>query len=228
MGYSIVAIELDSPIHAEELGVRLEQGPHTWPESSEKKRPQGRVAEFYDSITRHYAEPGETPDAERFPWDVEFVGPWEGAIEMSLVRSPIQEVLPRAIELAMETGVSTFDLETGLAYHPPRITESTGATVSSPELAHQMHGYPELIEDLVELLPDRANPFVVVDRDDETYMQAMWTEEGWLLEHRAGGPDAHYSLEPAMATAEQVRDALIDYMRDGSAWRRLAFSKLTL
>jgi hypothetical protein len=40
----------------------------------------------------------------------------------------------------------------------------------------------ELIADVLPFLANRDDPFIVLEFDDEVYMQTLWTEEGYLLE----------------------------------------------
>jgi hypothetical protein len=40
----------------------------------------------------------------------------------------------------------------------------------------------ELIADVLPFLANRDDPFIVLEVDDEVYMQTLWTEEGSLLE----------------------------------------------
>jgi hypothetical protein len=106
--------------------------------------------------------------------------------------------------IALENGVYfghiLFDL--GAEYRP--------SMISSPHLAQVQEATENLIEQVVAKLPHQSDPYVILETGEGTYMQALWTKEGFVLEHQLVTLSCHYETR-ALVTHEQVIAALKSY-----------------
>lgn len=104
-------------------------------------------------------------------------------------------------------------------FHPgPR--GPAGVIVSSPCLEESMPARPEIIAELVPALAGTENPFLLLEVDEEVYMQAMWTEEGYRLEYRDGSAKKHF-VAKGYLSAEQAIETLSDYALQGKRWKTM-------
>lgn len=195
-------------------------------------KPVGPLGDFYDSLVARFPdldalteEQFEEEDAT--PWTVGILGPWDDHVDLCISWSRVSEVAPFVVQLGLDCGVAVYDPQLLLVYIPGSIAGTTRATVTSSHLLVPVRGYDELIADLVGTLPQREDPFIIVERGDEVYMQALWTEQGRVLEYREGSADRHSRAEHVAAV--DVTSALVHYLHEREDWRSLAsFEPVTL
>ena len=89
--------------------------------------------------------------------------------------------------------------------------------LSSPTLSVDALANPELLREVLGRLPNRENPYAVLAMDSGTYMQFLWTPEGFILEYQGGSIDRHYCSKDYLLS-EVVESALIQYLNGESVW----------
>jgi hypothetical protein len=67
-------------------------------------------------------------------------------------------------------------------------------------------------------LPGKENPYMILEREELCYMQALWVGNGYDLEYQDGSIDEHY-LTKVPVSAEQAGDAFIGYMSQLDVWK---------
>lgn len=74
------------------------------------------------------------------------------------------------------------------------------------------------ISEIVPRLENVKDPFVILEKDDLTYMQALWTPDGYDLEYQDGSVFKHYRLSELVAQ-DDVIWALQSYLKDEPYWK---------
>jgi hypothetical protein len=68
-------------------------------------------------------------------------------------------------------------------------------------------------------LDDERGGFVVLSRDKQTYLQASGTpSDGFVLEYRDGGPDAHFRSRAADRSLSKTQQAFQAYADGRESW----------
>lgn len=95
------------------------------------------------------------------------------------------------LNLTMNRGLAVFDTQLSRLYNPCGLINVQVLVAEDGKLPYLTR---ELLEDLVRR-PDPESPFLIVEREDQEYIQTMLTEDGfYLVEYRDGGPDSHYGI----------------------------------
>jgi hypothetical protein len=93
-------------------------------------------------------------------------------------------------------------------------------TLNRDEIASE-----EAIAEIIPLLQNRPDPFIILEKDEMTYMQALWTEGGFDLEYQEGTIFEHYRLTE-LTNKEDAISALQSYLRGEWYWKtRFRFEK---
>ncbi|ARB45061.1 hypothetical protein [Alloalcanivorax xenomutans] len=101
--------------------------------------------------------------------------------------------------------------------------------LESPILDAGREATPEAIEEVVRRLPESDDPFVIVSVDSLTYIQAVWAESGFLVEHQEGDLSRHYLSERDDLSVFELIDLLKAYARKDQDWARgVAFEHMVL
>ncbi|MEZ6066507.1 MAG: hypothetical protein R3B90_12540 [Planctomycetaceae bacterium] len=189
--------------------------------------PRGLIAspnvdEFRLELEKTY--PLEPSDS--CPWACDFSqGPTHITLYCSYSRVP--EVVQFVLPLAFRHGLSLFDERTQLIYLPPALVESSDCTLESPCLFLPISASAEMISDILDILPHRHDPYLIVARGDQYYMQTCWTEAGFILEYRDGSAKSHYR-----ANLELESDAVVqiiqEYVRNGAWQSSTTFERIDL
>lgn len=102
--------------------------------------------------------------------------------------------------------------------------------IQSPHCDGAKAATPEAVAQVVAALPGKEDPFAIVGGlDDQTYMQTLWTPEGFVLEYQEGSVDQHYrSVRRDLGAADVIR-ALCKYVEsDGAATPELEFQRVKI
>ena len=87
-----------------------------------------------------------------------------------------------------------------------------------PTLEIEKNATKENISELVPLLEGQEDPFLILEKDEMTYMQTLWTPDGYDLEYQEGSVLEHYRLSE-FASQEEVIWALQSYLKGESYWK---------
>lgn len=106
------------------------------------------------------------------------------------------------------------------------------AEYSEPYLDCPSFGFADVpdAKDIQRLIPqihpDDDNPFAILSVGEGTFMQTLWTDDGFILEHQLVNTSSHYEI-PELASADQVVSAMVPYAfgkneewLESFAWRR--------
>jgi len=76
----------------------------------------------------------------------------------------------------------------------------------------------ENIEEIVRLIENKENPYVILEKSEMTYIQALWSIKGYNLEYQNGNISEHYWL-PELTDQESVIWALQMYLKGEPYWK---------
>ena len=180
-----------------------------------------RIKRFVADLTADYPQIDDLPEdkLDDCPWSCGFDWGTRWVI-MSMVWSRCQAMAKIIFQLSRQHGLALFDPQTELVYLPDDVVQTAGVTLICPWLYGSMPASRDLIADVVPFLAKRDDPFIVLEADDEVYMQTLWTEEGYLLEYRAGSAWNHFRAN-ANLSAESAVDTLADYALRGKRWKKM-------
>lgn len=136
---------------------------------------------------------------------------------VSMPFSHIDELGAAVIAASRRHGLAIYDPQARFLYLPERLVESTEATLESPHLLGAMPASPELIRELVPRLVDREDPYAILSFEPERYMQTLWTEQGYVLEHREGDASRHFAAASPLPW-QTVIEAMTSYARGSWDW----------
>jgi len=89
--------------------------------------------------------------------------------------------------------------------------------LSSPTLDIDEAASPGLIEEVVSALPEKADPFAILTREQLSYVQTCWTPEGFVFEYQDGSVDQHF-VANTLLTADEVVQAFTEYLAGSDEW----------
>ncbi len=182
-------------------------------------RPRPPLDAFYEDVVRRYPDLDNLPDEDldRSPWSVGLLGPWDDHIDLNISSPARPEVAKFVTSLALSHGVFVLDPQFGVVYTPQQYCSDSRTSVSSPWLHATTPGNQPLFVDLVHALEGRPDPFLIAECSSDEYMQALWQDDGWLIEVREGDAEHHYQaqgLDPDRAIS-----ALVSYDWGRGDWR---------
>ena len=162
-----------------------------------------KLGEFQRELEDKYPQIDTLPDdkIDESPWSCGFE-PEGPTLTLSCVWSRAEEMSDYVFDLAMKHNLAVFDFTSELIYMPPVLVTLSHCTFQSPHLLKTITGYPEIIPDILDVLVGRRDPFLVVERADQVYIQTLWTEDGFLLEYRDGSEAEHYRASKHLSAAE--------------------------
>jgi hypothetical protein len=185
------------------------------------------IGGFQCELEEKYPQIDSLPDEkiEESPWSCGFE-PEGPALTLSCVWSRAEEIAGFVFDLAMKHNLAVFDFTSELIYMPPNLVTQSDCFLQSPHLIKTIKGYPEIIPDILDVLVGRNDPFLVVERADQVYIQTLWTEDGFLLEYREGSEAEHYRASHRLSAAD-VAITIQGYLTQGS-WKDVcAFDRVT-
>jgi hypothetical protein len=176
------------------------------------------VAAFVAELEKTYPQISSyaDDDVDSCPWSSDF-HPAPAHITLSCSYSRSTEIVQFVLPLAHRHGLAVFDFVTELIYLPPSKVELSDCTLESPWLLQPVTAYPELIPDILDVLPKRNDPYLVIARSDQHYMQTLWSEPGFILEFREGSAQAHFRAANEL-DSDTVARIIQLYIRNES-WR---------
>ncbi len=187
-----------------------------------------RVQDFVTELESAYPQISSYSDDEvdSCPWSCDFY-PEATHVTLCCSYSRSSEIVRHVLPLAHSLDLAVFDFVAELIYLPPSLAPRTDCTLDSPWLLQSISAYPDIIPDILAALSNRDDPYLVVTREGEHYMQTLWTSEGFILEFRDGRAEAHFRSRDYL-DASLVAGAIQGYISNGQ-WRDCtAFDLITL
>lgn len=95
--------------------------------------------------------------------------------------------------------------------------------LTADDLQEGVPATAEALHALIPALAGREDPFAILSRgaEDMTYMQALWTPAGYLVEYQEGSLGRHFRTVREDLSAEDVIAAFQSYAAGESGWRTL-------
>lgn len=170
----------------------------------EARKPLGSLGVFYDQLIATYPEIDGTSNADQedCPWSEAILGPWDDHVALNIVWSRVLDVPPFVIALAGRLGLSVLDPQAGILYRPAGAPGSHPGHIECPYLLVPRAPVGDgLIGDIMTLIGNKSaeplptNQFLIIEKSDQVYMQALRSEQDWWLEFREGDADHHFRAE---------------------------------
>lgn len=90
--------------------------------------------------------------------------------------------------------------------------------IESPTLQLNKEASISLLSTAIIALEGKDNPFLILSKTHMTYMQVLWTPDGFVLEYQEGSIAKHYVVEK-LISADAARAALIHYLNGIDDWK---------
>ena len=87
-----------------------------------------------------------------------------------------------------------------------------------PTLDRDEKATPQNIEEIVSLLENKEDPFLILQKDEMTYIQTLWTPEGYDMEYQEGNIFEHYWLSE-LANKNDIIWAFQNYLKYQPYWK---------
>lgn len=139
-----------------------------------------------------------------------------GAVMLTVSWPRAEEVFPVVIALAREHGLLCYDPQAGLVRTYARTGKTTLSTADGVRMADPSAG--QIGDALADL--DESNWFAILERGhegSEVYLQTARNEGGFLLEHREGSPERHYTVK--VTDRDRLVRAFAAFVAGDDAWK---------
>ena len=90
--------------------------------------------------------------------------------------------------------------------------------IECPTLERNEEATEEAIAELVPLLAEREDPYLILSETEMTYMQTLWTPEGYALEYQNESILEHYGAK-GYFEADDIIWALQSYLQGQPYWK---------
>lgn len=194
----------------------------------EELQNSNKLEAFQSELELKHPQIDSLPDnkIDQSPWSCAFdrEGP---TLTLSCAWSRAKEISHLVYDLAMKHQLAVFDFHTELIYMPASLVTLTDCTLHSPHLLKPIAGYSGIIPDIIDVVTGKDDPFLIIERSGQVYMQTLWTEEGFLLEYRNGSEDEHYRAS-SFLNQDEITEVLQDYLID-AVWKdKCIFERVSL
>ena len=90
--------------------------------------------------------------------------------------------------------------------------------INCPTLNRYEEATLQTIADSIQKLEGKEDPFLILEKTELTYMQTLWTPDGFELEYQDGNVLEHYRVSE-LITQEDVIWALQSYLKGEPYWK---------
>ncbi|MCK5715073.1 MAG: hypothetical protein KAH64_03855 [Nitrosomonadaceae bacterium] len=87
-----------------------------------------------------------------------------------------------------------------------------------PTLNREESASEKNIKELIPLLKEKEDPFLILEKDQLTYMQILWSTDGYIIEYQEGSVQQHYQSTEAVSS-ESVIEVLLLYLKENNNWK---------
>lgn len=88
----------------------------------------------------------------------------------------------------------------------------------SPTLNIDQEATPRLVEKVVKKLVGRDYPFLILEKTEMTYMQSLWTENGYIIEYQEDDILHHY-INAGFIAQDDAIWTLLSYLKGQHYWK---------
>ena len=89
--------------------------------------------------------------------------------------------------------------------------------ITSPTLNIDENASDSIIQSIFSALPEKSDPYVILEVSDMSYLQSVWTENGFIVEFQIDSIDQHYIINNAL-TCDQVVQLFTLYFTSDDRW----------
>lgn len=87
---------------------------------------------------------------------------------------------------------------------------------------------PTSLDLLNELNILSDDEFAILEHEEHVYIQALRSDDQWIVEYRDGGPAQHFKLESMMSSTKDVHHLFVAFLKGESLEHRAAWVPMTL
>ncbi len=89
--------------------------------------------------------------------------------------------------------------------------------ITSPTLNVNENASDSIIQSIFSDLPEKSDPYVILEVSDMSYLQSVWTEDGFIVEFQIDSLDQHFILNNALTCAQVIRLFTL-YFKNDEHW----------
>ena len=89
--------------------------------------------------------------------------------------------------------------------------------ITSPTLNVDENASESIIQMVFSKLPEKSDPFVIMEAYEMCYIQSVWTEDGFIVEFQIDSIDQHFVLNNTL-TNSQASQLFIQYFNKNDSW----------
>ncbi len=98
----------------------------------------------------------------------------------------------------------------------------------SPILKRAIKASKEKLPELLKSIQKTDDPFLILEHDEMTYMQVLWTSRGYIVEYQEGSIKKHYGSQKKVSMTE-ARKSLELYFDGDKSWKnRIDYEKMKI
>jgi hypothetical protein len=86
--------------------------------------------------------------------------------------------------------------------------------ITSPTLNVNENASDSIIQKIFSDLPNKSDPYVILEVSDMSYLQSVWTEDGFIVEFQIDSIDQHFILNNALTSAQVVQLFTLYFKKD--------------
>lgn len=97
--------------------------------------------------------------------------------------------------------------------------------IIAPTLDREEEANEANVEEIISLLPEKSDPYAILSQSEFTYIQVLWTNDGFHLEYQENDLMHHFQLKNLLSQI-QVISIFKKYLKGESSWKsELSFQK---
>jgi hypothetical protein len=77
--------------------------------------------------------------------------------------------------------------------------------ITSPTLNVSENATDSIIQSIFSELPEKSDPYVILEISDLSYLQSVWTEDGFIVEFQLDSIDQHFTLKKVLSYSQVVQ-----------------------
>ena len=89
----------------------------------------------------------------------------------------------------------------------------------SPTLNIEQEANEKLVQEVIEKLPDKDDPFAILAKTELSYIQTLWTKEGYIIEYQVESINNHY-ISVDYFSQTQVVQIFNQYLSSEDSWHQ--------
>lgn len=100
--------------------------------------------------------------------------------------------------------------------------------IISPTLDREELATKENIQDIIRLIEGKNDPFAILQKNELTFMQVLWTHDGYILEYQENSILNHYRVKELISQEDAIW-SLQSYLKGEVYWKaKFDFEKIEI